>query len=37
MDGTGQVGTPFYTAPEIEQGWPQINEKVWVFYFSSLS
>ncbi|CAA6668287.1 unnamed protein product [Spirodela intermedia] len=28
MDGTGQVGTPFYTAPEIEQGWPQINEKV---------
>ncbi|KAK1294604.1 putative serine/threonine-protein kinase GCN2 [Acorus calamus] len=28
MDGTGQVGTYFYTAPEIEQGWPQINEKV---------
>ncbi|XP_078447574.1 protein kinase family protein isoform X2 [Wolffia australiana] len=28
LDGTGQVGTPFYTAPEVEQGWPQINEKV---------
>ncbi|KAI0496268.1 hypothetical protein KFK09_022582 [Dendrobium nobile] len=28
MDGTGQVGTYFYTAPEIEQRWPQINEKV---------
>ncbi|MQL83027.1 hypothetical protein Taro_015511 [Colocasia esculenta] len=28
MDGTGQVGTLFYTAPEIEQGWPQVNEKV---------
>lgn len=28
MDGTGQVGTFFYTAPEIEQRWPQINEKV---------
>ncbi|XP_068665323.1 eIF-2-alpha kinase GCN2 isoform X2 [Aristolochia californica] len=28
MDGTGRVGTYFYTAPEIEQGWPQINEKV---------
>ncbi|XP_058102419.1 eIF-2-alpha kinase GCN2 isoform X2 [Magnolia sinica] len=28
MDGTGQVGTYFYTAPEIEQGWPQVNEKV---------
>lgn len=28
MDGTGQVGTYFYTAPEIEQKWPQINEKV---------
>ncbi|ONK57837.1 uncharacterized protein A4U43_C09F4700 [Asparagus officinalis] len=27
-DGTGQVGTFFYTAPEIEQKWPQINEKV---------
>ncbi|PIN15987.1 eIF-2alpha kinase GCN2 [Handroanthus impetiginosus] len=26
-DGTGQVGTYFYTAPEIEQGWPKINEK----------
>ncbi|KAF5733896.1 Kinase family protein isoform 2 [Tripterygium wilfordii] len=24
---TGQVGTYFYTAPEIEQGWPKINEK----------
>lgn len=29
VDGTGQVGTYFYTAPEIEQRWPQINEKVW--------
>lgn len=27
MDGTGQVGTYFYTAPEIEQGWPKIDEK----------
>ncbi|XP_019168429.1 PREDICTED: eIF-2-alpha kinase GCN2 isoform X3 [Ipomoea nil] len=27
VDGTGQVGTFFYTAPEIEQGWPKINEK----------
>lgn len=27
LDGTGQVGTYFYTAPEIEQGWPKINEK----------
>ncbi|XP_062173288.1 eIF-2-alpha kinase GCN2 isoform X4 [Alnus glutinosa] len=26
-DGTGQVGTYFYTAPEIEQGWPKIDEK----------
>lgn len=28
LDGTGQVGTYFYTAPEIEQGWPKIDEKV---------
>eukprot|EP01018_Ginkgo_biloba_P015528 Gb_22304 [translate_table: standard] len=28
LDGTGQVGTYFYTAPEIEQGWPHIDEKV---------
>ncbi|KAG8481278.1 hypothetical protein CXB51_026106 [Gossypium anomalum] len=27
VDGTGQVGTYFYTAPEIEQGWPRIDEK----------
>ncbi|VVA38780.1 PREDICTED: eIF-2-alpha kinase GCN2 [Prunus dulcis] len=27
LDGTGQVGTYFYTAPEIEQGWPKIDEK----------
>uniref|UniRef100_A0A2P2LII9 Uncharacterized protein MANES_11G120800 n=3 Tax=Rhizophora mucronata TaxID=61149 RepID=A0A2P2LII9_RHIMU len=27
IDGTGQVGTYFYTAPEIEQEWPKINEK----------
>ncbi|KAM7279903.1 hypothetical protein ACFE04_007037 [Oxalis oulophora] len=26
-DGTGQVGTYFYTAPEIEQRWPKIDEK----------
>ncbi|KAI8010263.1 eIF-2-alpha kinase GCN2 [Camellia lanceoleosa] len=26
-DGTGLVGTYFYTAPEIEQGWPKIDEK----------
>lgn len=30
VDGTGQVGTYFYTAPEIEQAWPHINEKVKV-------
>lgn len=28
VDRTGQVGTYFYTAPEIEQGWPKIDEKV---------
>lgn len=28
IDGTGQIGTYFYTAPEIEQGWPKIDEKV---------
>lgn len=28
VDGTGQIGTYFYTAPEIEQGWPRIDEKV---------
>ncbi|KAJ6917689.1 hypothetical protein NC652_019882 [Populus alba x Populus x berolinensis] len=28
MDGTGEVGTYFYTAPEIEQGWPKIDEKI---------
>lgn len=28
VDKTGQVGTYFYTAPEIEQGWPKIDEKV---------
>ncbi|KAI6699187.1 hypothetical protein NL676_019306 [Syzygium grande] len=27
IDGTGRVGTYFYTAPEIEQGWPKIDEK----------
>ncbi|KAI8566990.1 hypothetical protein RHMOL_Rhmol02G0086400 [Rhododendron molle] len=27
VDRTGQVGTYFYTAPEIEQGWPKIDEK----------
>ncbi|XP_050379641.1 LOW QUALITY PROTEIN: eIF-2-alpha kinase GCN2-like [Argentina anserina] len=27
LDGTGQVGPYFYTAPEIEQGWPKIDEK----------
>lgn len=27
-DGTGQVGTYFYTTPEVEHNWPQINEKV---------
>ncbi|XP_042385160.1 eIF-2-alpha kinase GCN2 isoform X2 [Zingiber officinale] len=26
-DGTGRVGTYFYTAPEVEMSWPQINEK----------
>lgn len=30
LDGTGKVGTYFYTAPEIEQAWPHINEKVKV-------
>ncbi|KAJ7570217.1 hypothetical protein O6H91_01G110500 [Diphasiastrum complanatum] len=28
LEGTGQVGTYFYTAPEVEQGLPNINEKV---------
>lgn len=28
IDSTGQAGTYFYTAPEIEQGWPKIDEKV---------
>ncbi|CAI9778226.1 unnamed protein product [Fraxinus pennsylvanica] len=27
VDRTGRVGTYFYTAPEIEQGWPKIDEK----------
>ena len=31
VDGTGQIGTYFYTAPEIEQRWPKINEKVSMF------
>ncbi|KAK6255367.1 hypothetical protein SCA6_016672 [Theobroma cacao] len=31
VDGTGQVGTYFYTAPEIEQEWPRIDEKVDMF------
>ncbi|KAJ6419098.1 hypothetical protein OIU84_029244 [Salix udensis] len=33
MDGTGQVGTYFYTAPEIEQGWPKIDEKADMYSF----
>ncbi|GAA0140422.1 non-receptor serine/threonine protein kinase [Lithospermum erythrorhizon] len=33
IDGTGQVGTYFYTAPEIEQGWPKINEKADMYSF----
>ncbi|KAM7486980.1 hypothetical protein LguiA_002989 [Lonicera macranthoides] len=33
LDGTGQVGTYFYTAPEIEQGWPKINEKADMYSF----
>lgn len=28
VDSTGQAGTYFYTAPEIEQSWPKIDEKV---------
>ncbi|XP_024542885.1 eIF-2-alpha kinase GCN2 isoform X2 [Selaginella moellendorffii] len=28
LEGTGQVGTYFYRAPEIEQAWPHIDEKV---------
>ncbi|CAF2112934.1 unnamed protein product [Brassica oleracea var. botrytis] len=27
VDSTGQAGTYFYTAPEIEQSWPKIDEK----------
>jgi hypothetical protein len=34
MDGTGQVGTYFYTASEVEQNWPQINEKVRTKYYA---
>lgn len=37
VDGTGQVGTYFYTAPEIEQGWPKINEKVHLLCFRQAS
>lgn len=33
LDGTGAVGTYFYTAPEIVQGWPHIDEKVTPFTF----
>lgn len=32
IDGTGQVGTYFYTAPEIEHGWPKIDEKVCTIF-----
>lgn len=35
-DGTGQVGTYFYTAPEIEQEWPKIDEKVNVMFLGLL-
>jgi translation initiation factor 2-alpha kinase 4 len=35
MDGTGQVSTYIYTAPVIEQKWPQINEKVRIYSFDS--
>ncbi|KAJ3680725.1 hypothetical protein LUZ60_017003 [Juncus effusus] len=28
MTGTGQMGNRLYNAPEIEEKWPQINEKV---------
>ncbi|KAJ0977299.1 hypothetical protein J5N97_012773 [Dioscorea zingiberensis] len=31
VGGTSEVGTYFYTAPEIEQRWPQINEKVDIY------
>lgn len=34
VDGTGRVGTYFYTAPEIEQGWPHIDEKVYFIYIN---
>lgn len=39
VDRTGQVGTYFYTAPEIEQGWPKIDEKVndWIDYVAFFS
>lgn len=30
LEGTGAVGTYFYTAPEIEQLWPHIDEKVFL-------
>ena len=33
LEGTGAVGTYFYTAPEIQQGWPHIDEKVISFTF----
>ncbi|WOH08018.1 hypothetical protein DCAR_0727454 [Daucus carota subsp. sativus] len=33
VDGTGRVGTYFYTAPEIEQGWLKINEKADMYSF----
>lgn len=28
LDGTSQVGTYFYIAPELDQGWPHVDEKV---------
>lgn len=37
VDGTGQLGTYLYTAPEIEQGWPKINEKVHLCWFNKLN
>ena len=36
LEGTGAVGTYFYTAPEILQGRPHIDEKVLDFCVTTL-
>jgi len=33
LDCTSQVGTYFYTASKIDEGWPRINEEVAMHNF----